>query len=180
MVYRLYWPLIKLTECPYQITLKAPRIWINLRSLYTKMGSIEPLCTRINSLSLYTKTYIIEPYYILPILWRVMFLPYPDLWKISDEHLLCDIIFLYQLSDRIYLSRVCGIRNFLPALLLFFFVASTQAYGELVESAVFFPLTFCNSLLYYSIIFNVFNSFASSGNTPEILLLVFFLSNWFS
>ena len=95
-IYRLYSPLIKNqsmlvstcvqnTPCLYQLA---------FNSLYII----------INSCSFYTKTYGIELYHVLSILWRVAFFPYPDAWAVCDYHLIHGIIFIVPVIARNTLS----------------------------------------------------------------------------
>ena len=92
--YSLQSPLLKLMPCLYQLASKLPYIRINSHSLYTNMYGIEPLLTWINPFLLYTKMYGIEPCHILPILLCINCLLYVDVWAMFDKHILRVIIFV--------------------------------------------------------------------------------------
>ena len=85
-------PITKIYYIFVSTFIEITRIRINLCSFCTNIYSIEPLHTWTNSRSLYTKTYGIELFHVLYILWCITFLPYPDIRVIFDEHIICVIL----------------------------------------------------------------------------------------
>ena len=86
-------------------------------------------------------------YNVLPVLWRVMSFPYPDIWTMCDKHVIHEIILFVTVIVYDTLFSCIWYQSQFTCFARYLCSASTDSYDHLVYIEIFCSIPNCTALM---------------------------------